>query len=96
MPIWLKVHPSGCTLSLHIQPGASSTMVSGLHGDRLKIKVKGEPKDNEANECLIEFLSEKLKVAKKKKIQILKGESSRQKLVLVELPPEDIIAFELA
>lgn len=90
MTTWLKVHPKGCTLSLYIQPGASRSELSGLHGDRLKVKIKAPPVDGEANACLIEFFAEVLKIPKKK-VHLIQGESSRQKVLLVELTPEEIL-----
>lgn len=92
MSVWLKSHAKGSVLSLYIQPGASKSMIAGIHGDRLKIKIKAPPVDGEANECLIEFLSEVLKISKSG-IHLISGESSRQKLVLVELPPEKLITL---
>jgi uncharacterized protein len=92
MPVWMKSHAKGSVLSLHIQPGASRNEVSGEHGDRLKIKIKGAPKDGEANECLVEFLSEILGVTKSG-IHLLSGESSRQKQILVELPTEKLFTL---
>ena len=89
MKSWIRPHAKGTTLALYIQPGASRTEVSGEHDERLKIKVKAPPQDGEANLCLIEFLSDLLGISKKK-IFLIQGESSRQKLVLVELSPEDI------
>ncbi len=87
MESWLKNHPNGTVLLLHIQPGASRTELSGLHGDRLKIKIKSPPRDGEANIALIEFFSDLLKISKSK-IFLIRGESSRQKDLLVELPFE--------
>ena len=86
----IKVHPKGCTLSLYIQPGASRSEISGLHGERLKVKIKAPPVDGEANECLIEFFAGILKIPKKS-VHLIQGESSRQKTLLVELSPEEVI-----
>lgn len=77
---------------LHIQPGAASTEICGVHGDRLKIRIKAQPQDGEANQAVIEYLSEILKIAKKK-IYFIRGESSRQKDILVELNPEEVFIF---
>jgi uncharacterized protein (TIGR00251 family) len=90
MESWLKNHPKGTVLLLHIQPGASRTELSGLHGDRLKIKIKSPPRDGEANSGLIEFLSDFLKISKSK-IFLIRGESSRQKDLLVELPYDKVV-----
>jgi len=46
----------------------------------MKIRIKSPPLDGKANEELIEFLSEKLKV-KKSSISIVAGEKSRYKIV---------------
>lgn len=92
MPAWLKAHAKGATLSLYIQPGASKSVLSGEHDGRLKIKIKARPVDGEANENLIEFLSEVLKITKAK-IHLISGESSRQKVVLVELSPKEVVSF---
>ena len=86
---WLKEHAKGSLISLYIQPGASKSEIGGEHDGRLKIKIKAPPRDGEANEALIDFLSEFLKVPKKN-VFLINGESSRQKLVLVELSPEKI------
>ena len=90
MESWLKNHEKGTLLLLYIQPGASSNSLSGVHGDRLKVKIKAPPRDGEANEALQEYFSGILKVSKSK-IYLLRGESSRQKDLLVELPPEKSI-----
>lgn len=89
MTSWLKVHPKGCTLSLYIQPGASRSEISGLHGDRLKVKIKAPPVDGEANEALIEFIAETLKLPKRD-VHLIQGETSRQKTVLVETTEEKV------
>lgn len=90
MEPWIKAHENGSTLSLYIQPGASKNEVSGLHDGRLKIKIKSPPRDGEANKGLIEFLAEVLEIPKKK-IFLIQGESSRQKTILVELSPKDVL-----
>lgn len=90
MVSWLKSHPQGSTLSLYIQPGASRSEVTGLHGDRLKVKIKAPPRDGEANKALIEFFADLLKIPKSK-IELIQGESSRQKILLVELPLDDVL-----
>lgn len=92
MPVWLKSHAKGSVLSLYIQPGASKSVVAGVHGDRLKIKIKAPPVDGEANKGLIEFLSDLLGMSKSG-IHLISGESSRQKLVLVELSPEKLVTL---
>ncbi len=86
---WIKNHPKGTLLQLYIQPGASVSELSGIHGERLKVKIKAPPRDGEANEELIRFMSEILKISKAG-VFLIRGESSRQKDLLVELSLEKV------
>ena len=55
---WLSRAADGSViLTLHIQPGAKKTEITGLHGEALKIRLAAPPVDGKANACLIEFLS---------------------------------------
>lgn len=69
-------------LELHLQPGARRTEVAGLHGGRLKIRLKARAVKGAANQALLDFLAEVLQ-AKKKDIKIESGETSRRKRVSV-------------
>lgn len=86
---WLTSSSKGTILHLYVQPGASITEASGLYNERLKVKIKAPPRDGEANEAVIEYFSEILKIPKKK-IFLIRGESSRQKDLLVELSAEAV------
>lgn len=70
-------------LKIYIQPGAKKNEIVGPHGDAIKIKIKAPPLEGRANEALIEFLSETLGIAKSK-IEIIRGHTSRQKLVSID------------
>lgn len=72
----------GYILKLHIVPGARQTMVAGLHGDRLKIKVAAAPEKGRANQELLEFLAHTLKVPLKD-VRLTSGTTSRAKAVAV-------------
>ena len=73
----------GVVLSLHCQPGAKASRVVGLHDERLKIQLQAPPLENRANEALVAWLAEQLGVPRKQ-IEILTGQTSRQKRVLVQ------------
>ena len=92
MATWIKPHKHGSSLFLYIQPGASQSELAGEHDERLKVKIKAPPRDGEANECLIKFFSEVLEISKRE-IHLIAGESSRQKTLLVELPPEIVLTL---
>lgn len=81
---WLRSEGNGAAvvLSLHIQPGAKKTEVVGLHGDALKVRLAAPPVDGKANQALIDFLSEKLGVAKAS-VDLVSGASSRAKRIRI-------------
>lgn len=80
---WATASSDGVVLSLHCQPGAKASRVVGLHDERLKIQLQAPPLENRANEALVVWLAEQLGVPRKQ-IEILTGQTSRQKRVLVQ------------
>jgi uncharacterized protein len=68
---------------VRVQPRASKTEVSGVHGDALKIRLSAPPVDGAANAALIEFLAELFAVPRRA-VMILAGESSRVKIIEIE------------
>ncbi len=66
-----------------MEPRSSKRQMAGMHGDALKVKLTAPPVEGKANEELIELLSEAAGV-RKSAVKILKGSSSKQKLVLIE------------
>jgi uncharacterized protein (TIGR00251 family) len=76
-------------LFLHVQPGAKQSEFAGLHGERLKIRIKAAATDGKANAELLRFLAEKLSLSQSQ-ITLCSGESSRQKKIEItgvgELP----------
>lgn len=70
----------GVKLNLFIQPKASKNEIIGPHNGALKIKITAPPVDGKANAELVEFLSEILEIPKRR-IEILKGETGRNKSV---------------
>ncbi|ABC33002.1 uncharacterized conserved protein [Hahella chejuensis KCTC 2396] len=70
-------------LQCHLQPGAKKDEIVGTHGDALKIKISAPPIDGRANQQLVRFLAKLCRV-KQQDVQILAGESSRQKRIRVQ------------
>ena len=78
---WLRVAADGrITLTLHIQPGAKKTEFAGLHGDALKIRLAAPPVDGKANDALIKFVAETLKLPKSA-VNLKSGQTSRRKVL---------------
>lgn len=71
------------SIVVKVTPKASKNEIIGWEGDLLKIRLTAAPEKGKANDSLIALLSKKLKIAKSR-IHILKGETSRQKLVEIE------------
>ncbi len=82
MAAWLKSVPGGVELLVLVQPRASRTKVLGEHDGRLKLALAAPPVDGEANAALVELLADALGV-RKAQVQLLDGETSRRKRVLI-------------
>ena len=77
-------------LSVRTQPGSSRSRVVGEYGGRLKLAVTAAPEKGKANKAVIELLADTLHI-NESSIQIISGESSRNKRLMIEgLTPEDI------
>lgn len=85
---WLRECEGRTTLTLHIQPGAKKTEVTGLHGDALKIRLAAPPVDGKANAALIEFVAGRLGLAKSA-VSLKSGQTSRRKVLAVVGAPAD-------
>jgi uncharacterized protein (TIGR00251 family) len=74
--------PDGCTLTLRIHPGARRNSVTGTHDNALKISLTTPPTDGRANDALIAFLAEQLRLPQAR-IALLSGLTSRSKTVRI-------------
>lgn len=81
-------------IEVYIQPRASKTEVAGLHGGAIKIRIAAPPVDNAANRALIEFIAQKLGVAKSC-VHIVSGSTGRRKILEVSGVTTDLIAARL-
>ena len=84
LPAYLQQEKSG-TLLLHlkVQPNASTSGITGMHGSRLKIRLQSPPRDGKANQELIRYLSKTLGIPKSS-IDLIRGQSSRDKTVRLQ------------
>ena len=80
IPRWLRQQDGRVTLTLHVQPGAKTTAISGTHGDALKIKLAAPPVDGKANAALIAFIADQLGIGKSA-IHLKSGQTSRHKII---------------
>ncbi|MDY0065110.1 MAG: DUF167 domain-containing protein [Steroidobacteraceae bacterium] len=68
---------------MYVQPRAARTVVAGMHDGAIKIRLAAPPVDGAANAALVEFIAERLGLAKAR-VRIVAGQSSRRKIVEVE------------
>ena len=85
---WLREGTGRTTLTLHIQPGAKKTEVAGQHGDALKIRLASPPVDGKANAALINFVADRLGLAKSA-VSLKSGQTSRRKVLEITAAPQD-------
>ncbi|NLW45390.1 MAG: YggU family protein [Syntrophomonadaceae bacterium] len=70
----------GVRFEVKVQPRSSRNELAGFQQGVLKVKLTAPPVEGEANQALISFLAEVLGTGKRN-VEILKGETSRLKLV---------------
>ncbi len=73
----------GIVVSVKVQPNASKDRVVGEHADQIKIAVTVAPEKGKANKAVVKVLSKWLSV-KSSDIQIISGETSREKKVFIK------------
>lgn len=82
---WYLWEQGVLTLNLHVQPKASKDEWAGLHGDRLKLRIKAAPIDGKANRHLLAFIAAEFGVGKSA-CTLISGESGREKRIAVNSP----------
>ncbi len=70
-------------LSIRVIPRSPRTRVDGKRGDAVLIRLNAPPVEGAANDALIAFLSDTLKLPRRN-IRIVSGERSRDKRVAIE------------
>ena len=70
-------------IRLHVQPGATRTAVTGVHGDALKVAVTAPADAGRANAAVLALVAGVLGV-KRSSVRLLTGPTSRAKRVGVE------------
>lgn len=82
MSRWYRKTKEGWLIAVHAQPGAKKSAVAGLHGDALKVRVAAPPVEGKANDALTAFVAKALGLPRRA-VSIVKGESSREKLLFI-------------
>ncbi|MDD5384680.1 MAG: DUF167 domain-containing protein [Gallionella sp.] len=82
MAEWYRRNGNVITLTLHVQPGAKRSGITGLHGEALKLRLSAPPVEGRANEALLKFIAELFGVPLRQ-VELRQGGQSRHKVVAV-------------
>ena len=75
-------YQDGIRINVRVTPRASRNVVMGRRGDNLAVKLTSPPVEGRANKDLIKFLAKLLGVSPSS-VSIVKGETSREKILYV-------------
>ena len=70
-------------IRVRLQPRASSSRITGEKDGVIQVRVTAPPVDGEANAALEKLVAKKLGIAKSK-VEVVKGETSREKLLEID------------
>ncbi len=87
----IKECAKGLIVNFKIIPNSSKNDLI-LGEDLIKIKLTAQPVENKANKALIQYLSKLLKIPKSN-IEIIRGETSKEKTVLFSTTDSDKKSF---
>ena len=83
----LKETKDGLVLNIKIAPNASKNEIIKSE-DGVKLKITAQPIDGKANKAVIEYLSKNFKIPKTS-FEIIRGETSKEKTVLIKCKDEE-------
>ena len=72
----------GCTLNARVHPGTRKNGVGGVHAGTVKISLTTPPVDGRANDALIAFVAELLRVPRGR-VSLVSGMTSRSKVLRI-------------
>ena len=71
------------TINIKVSAGAKTEKIEIMADGTMKVRVNAPPEKGKANERVVELLAEHFRLSKAR-ISIIKGHTSREKVVLVE------------
>jgi uncharacterized protein len=88
LPGFMQKTARGTTIEIVVQPKASKNELAGVHEGSLKVRLTAPPVEGKANKECLRFLAKVFDVPKSH-LEILKGQKSRRKTLLVrDVAPE--------
>jgi uncharacterized protein (TIGR00251 family) len=70
-------------IKVYVQARASKTVIVGMHGDAVHVRLAAPPVDNAANEALVALVATRLGIARRQ-VRIVAGVASRRKMIEIE------------
>lgn len=95
LPPYLRADAAGVQLAVKAQPRASMNQIGEATGAELKIRIAAPPVDSAANDELVRFLSDLLECPRSS-VQLIRGATSRHKVLLIRGLCAEAIAKRLA
>ncbi len=92
--MYIKETKDGVTLAIKVIPRSERGGVVGLRGNALAVKVTAPPVEGKANKELVKFIAAKLDIPPSS-ITILRGHSSREKILLIPGMAADAVRIRL-
>lgn len=83
LPGFLSVHDDALLLSIKVQPRARRNELAGTLGPELKVRVTAPPVDSAANEAVVEFLAETLRIPRRQ-VTLVRGQTSTHKVIRID------------
>ena len=82
-------------LNVRVVPRASKDGIQGVLGDALKVRIQAPPVEGKANTYLVKYLSKHWKIPRSS-IEILSGETGRNKRLRISNPSDELRAALLS
>jgi len=81
-PVTVTTQAGTVRFQVRVQPRASRNEIAGVHAGALRVRLHAPPVDGAANEALVDFIAERLDIARRD-VRIVAGSTSRTKTVEV-------------
>lgn len=94
-PIPIKESTSGVSFAVRVHPRAKRDRISGVLGDALKLEITAPPVEGRANDAVVAFFAEFLRVPRSS-VTIAAGQSSRNKVVRVAGLSAEVVEQRIA
>ena len=74
--------PGGCTIQVKVIPRSPQTMIDGMRGGALLVKLGAPPVEGQANESLLRFIAHICDVPRRA-VALISGQRTRTKVIRV-------------